>query len=49
MTGTLIHQTETGFPESQKRAIRDYLNKGGQLVVVTGDSLDVVQIGRAHV
>jgi hydroxymethylpyrimidine pyrophosphatase-like HAD family hydrolase/2'-5' RNA ligase len=41
MDSTLLFQTEDGFMESQKLAIAHYLDQGGILIVVTGDSKPV--------
>lgn len=41
MDSTLIFQTDDGFEASQKAAIANYLDQGGTLVVVTGDSKPV--------
>jgi len=38
MDSTLVFQTKDGFEETQKQAIRRYLDQGGTLVIVTGDS-----------
>jgi hydroxymethylpyrimidine pyrophosphatase-like HAD family hydrolase len=39
MTGTLIEQTDNGFPETHRENLRRFLDQDGQLVIITGDSL----------
>lgn len=43
MTGTLLHQTESGFPESERTLIKQLLDEGASLVLVTGDALQTVK------
>jgi hypothetical protein len=42
MTGTILDQTPNGFPEEQRERIRGFLEQGGVIVLVTGDSYATV-------
>ena len=43
MTGTLLMQETGGFPDHGKAVIVRFLNMGGELNVVTGDSYAVAR------
>ncbi len=43
MDSTILFQTKNGFPEEQKSAITNFLDRGGTLILVTGDSQQIAE------